>query len=83
MPQYINDALPLGKPDMVGLNIYNAAPAQMGENGPSYVERPAGYAHTAMNWAGGAGMPELGSPPDAGAVRSAHVHHRKRLVLYG
>ena len=50
VPQYINDALPLGKPDMVGLNIYNAAPAQMGENGPSYVERPAGYAHTAMNW---------------------------------
>ena len=50
VPQYINDALPLGKPDMVGLNVYNAAPAQMGENGPSYVERPAGYAHTAMNW---------------------------------
>lgn len=42
VPQYINDALPLGKPDMVGLNIYNAAPAQMGENGPSYVERPPG-----------------------------------------
>ena len=35
---------------MLGLNIYNAAPVQMGTNGPCYVERPAGYAHTAMNW---------------------------------
>lgn len=50
MPQYINDALSLGRPDMLGLNIYNAAPVQMGTNGPCYVERPAGYAHTAMNW---------------------------------
>lgn len=50
VPQYINDALPLGRPDMLGLNIYNAAPVQMGTNGPCYVERPAGYAHTAMNW---------------------------------
>ena len=50
VPQYINDALSLGRPDMLGLNIYNAAPVQMGTNGPCYVERPAGYAHTAMNW---------------------------------
>ena len=46
VPQYINDALSLGRPDMLGLNIYNAAPVQMGTNGPCYVERPAGYAHT-------------------------------------
>lgn len=26
VPQYINDALSLGRPDMLGLNIYNAAP---------------------------------------------------------
>ena len=50
VPQYINDALSLGRPDMLGLNIYNAAPVQMGTKGPCYVERPAGYAHTAMNW---------------------------------
>lgn len=50
VPQHMLDALPFGKPDMVGLNIYNAAPAQMGKDGPCYVERPTGYAHTAMHW---------------------------------
>jgi len=50
VPQHITDALPLGRPNMLGLNIYNGAPVQMGETGPCYVERPAGYARTVMHW---------------------------------
>ena len=50
VPRRLNNALLLGEPDMIGLNIYNAAPVWMGQNGPGYMERPAGYPHTAMNW---------------------------------
>ena len=50
VPREITDALPLGKLDLIGLNIYNGAPVRMGENGPVYVERPAGYPRTAIGW---------------------------------
>ena len=50
VPQHITEVLPLGKPDMLGLNVYNGAPVEMGKNGPCYVERPAGWPHTAMHW---------------------------------
>lgn len=50
VPEQINAALPLGRPDMIGLNIYNAAPARMTPAGPAYVERPAGYPRTAIGW---------------------------------
>ena len=49
VPQYINDALPLGKPDMVGLNMQRCPGADGRKRSPA-LERPAGYAHTAMNW---------------------------------
>lgn len=50
VPQEINDALAFGKPDMLGLNIYNAQPARMGDTGPEYVRRPTGYPRTALGW---------------------------------
>lgn len=50
VPQEINDALASGKPDMLGLNIYNAQPARMGDAGPEYVRRPTGYPRTALGW---------------------------------
>ncbi|MGN0663235.1 MAG: GH1 family beta-glucosidase [Faecalibacterium sp.] len=50
VPAHINAALPLGRPDMLGLNIYNGAPVRMEADGPRYVERPTGYPHTAMFW---------------------------------
>ena len=50
VPQEINDALAFGKPDMLGLNLYNAQPARMGEAGPEYVRRPTGYPRTALGW---------------------------------
>lgn len=50
VPQEITDALPLGRLDMIGLNIYNAIPARMEANGPAYVERPTGYPRTALGW---------------------------------
>lgn len=50
VPAEINAALAFGKPDMLGLNIYNAQPARMGEQGPEYVRRPTGYPRTALGW---------------------------------
>ena len=50
MPGEITAALRPGKPDMLGLNIYNAAPVRMGAAGPEYVERPTGYPRTAIGW---------------------------------
>lgn len=50
MPDEINAALAFGKPDMLGLNIYNAQPARMGKAGPEYVRRPTGYPRTALGW---------------------------------
>ena len=50
VPEHIQAALAYGKPDMLGLNIYNGVPAQMGAQGPEYVERPAGYPRTAIGW---------------------------------
>lgn len=50
VPAEINDALAFGKPDMLGLNIYNAQPARMGQAGPEYVRRPTGYPRTALGW---------------------------------
>lgn len=50
VPQEITDALAFGKPDMIGLNIYNAIPARMGEQGPEYAPRPVGYPCTALGW---------------------------------
>lgn len=50
VPAEINDALAFGKPDMLGLNIYNAQPARMGQAGPEYVRRPTGYPRTALSW---------------------------------
>ena len=50
VPPEINEALAFGKPDMLGLNIYNAQPARMGASGPEYVRRPTGYPRTALGW---------------------------------
>ena len=50
MPGEITAALRPRKPDMLGLNIYNAAPVRMGAAGPEYVERPTGYPRTAIGW---------------------------------
>ena len=50
VPREITDALPLGRLDMIGLNIYNAIPVRMGEHGPEYEERPTGYPRTAIGW---------------------------------
>ena len=50
VPGEITAALRPGKPDMLGLNIYNAAPVRMGAAGPEYVERPTGYPRTAIGW---------------------------------
>lgn len=50
VPHEINAALAFGKPDMLGLNIYNAQPVRMGDHGPEYVRRPAGYPRTALGW---------------------------------
>ena len=49
VPQYINDALSLGRPDMLAEHLQCRACTD-GNECPCYVERPAGYAHTAMNW---------------------------------
>ncbi len=43
-------ALPLGKPDFVGMNIYNSATVRAGENGPEFCKRHAGYPRTAIDW---------------------------------
>lgn len=50
VPREINDALAFGRPDMLGLNIYNALPVRMGNHGPKYVKRPTGYPRTALGW---------------------------------
>ena len=50
VPACIDHALPLGKPDAIGLNIYNAFPARMDPQGPAYAERPTGYPRTALGW---------------------------------
>ena len=50
VPAHITAALPLGKPDVIGLNIYNAAPVRMGEAGPEYCRRPTGWPRTALGW---------------------------------
>ena len=50
VPAEITNALPLGRLDFIGLNIYNGAPVRMGSAGPEYVERPTGYPRTAIGW---------------------------------
>lgn len=50
VPPHIQAALKFGRPDVIGLNIYNAAPACMGKAGPEYVQRPAGFPRTAIGW---------------------------------
>jgi len=50
VPPQISAALAFGKPDMIGLNIYNGAPVRMGRTGPEYLERPTGYPRTALGW---------------------------------
>lgn len=50
VPAHITAALADGRPDVIGLNIYNAAPARMGAGGPEYVPRPAGFPRTALGW---------------------------------
>ena len=50
VPDHINAALALGRPDVIGLNIYNAIPARMGPAGPAYLPRPTGYPRTAIGW---------------------------------
>ncbi|MGN0976126.1 MAG: GH1 family beta-glucosidase [Gemmiger sp.] len=50
VPGCITAALPTGKPDVIGLNIYNAAPVRMGAGGSEYVSRPTGWPRTALNW---------------------------------
>ena len=43
-------ALPLGKPDFVGMNIYNSVTVRAGKNGPEFCKRHAGYPRTAIDW---------------------------------
>ena len=50
VPREINEALAFGKPDFIGLNIYNGAPVRAGAAGPEYVARPAGWPRTAIGW---------------------------------
>lgn len=50
VPEHITAALPLSKPDVIGLNIYNAAPVRMGTAGPEYCRRPTGWPRTALGW---------------------------------
>lgn len=50
VPSEITQALPLGRLDMIGLNIYNGAAVRMGSQGPEYLPRPTGYPRTAIGW---------------------------------
>lgn len=43
-------ALPLGKVDFMGMNIYNSITVKAGENGPEFCKRPAGFPRTAIDW---------------------------------
>lgn len=43
-------ALAFGKPDVIGLNIYNSVPARMEADGPAFVRRPTGWPRTAIGW---------------------------------
>lgn len=50
VPEEITAALPWGRLDFIGLNIYNGAPVRAGKTAPEYVERPTGYPRTAIGW---------------------------------
>ncbi len=51
IPQEQRDALPLGKPDFIGMNIYNSVVVRAGADGkPQFCKRSAGYPHTAIGW---------------------------------
>ena len=43
-------ALPQGKLDFIGMNIYNSIAVRAGETGPEYCQRPAGFPRTAIDW---------------------------------
>lgn len=49
-PDELQRALALGRPDGVGLNIYNGVPARMEESGPAFVQRSPGWPRTAIGW---------------------------------
>lgn len=50
LPNEQLDALPLGRVDFIGMNIYNSVNVRAGQNGPEYCERPAGFPRTSINW---------------------------------
>ena len=43
-------ALPQGRPDFIGMNIYNSIAVRAGESGPEYCKRAPGFPRTAINW---------------------------------
>ena len=51
IPQEQLGALPLGRVDFMGANIYNSIAVQAGPDGePVYMTRPAGHPRTAIGW---------------------------------
>ena len=51
IPQEQLDALPLGRLDFIGMNIYNSVMVRAGANGkPEFCPRAAGHPRTAIGW---------------------------------
>ena len=83
IPQEQLDALPLGRLDFIGMNIYNSVMVRAGANGkPEFCPRAAGHPRTAIGWPITPESMEWGDTLYLGAVRSAHLHHRERPFLH-
>ena len=51
IPQEQLEALPLGRLDFIGMNIYNSVMVRAGANGkPEFCPRAAGHPRTAIGW---------------------------------
>ena len=83
IPQEQLDALPLGRLDFIGMNIYNSVMVRAGKNGkPEFCPRAAGHPRTAIGWPVTPGVDGVGHTLCLGAVRSAHLHYRERHFLH-